>query len=352
MKFIKLIIIILIVFFQTGNVFSENSIFDVNNIKIEKASKLTNEQLANQAIKKGFEELKKKILLDADVKKLSKLNFSQIRELVSYYQMSYKTEEAAKIDIIQYNISFDKVKLHSLFYSRGISYSEIIKKELFILPILKKNNQIFIYNKNFFYDNWNEIYNNELIEFILPLENIEIFERVNSNRDNLLSLEFNDLFEEYLKENVVFILIEDNNLKEEKIIFKAKILGKNIIKNIVLKRKNLSQDKFYEKIIIEVKKELINTIKSQNLIDIRTPSFLNAQLVITKSNNLVELSSRLKKNDLIESIYVQKFNNESVFLKIKYLGKLDKIIRQLEEQKVILKLIGDQWSIKIIQCVN
>ena len=36
------------------------------------------------------------------------------------------------------------------------------------------------------------------------------------------------------------------------------------------------------------------------------------------------------------------------FLKIKYLGKLDKIIRQLENQKIILKLIDDQWSIKII----
>ena len=151
-----------------------------------------------------------------------------------------------------------------------------------------------------------------------------------------------------MKENIAFVLIEDNNFKEEKIFFKAKILEKNIIKNINLKRQNLNQDKFYEKIIIEVKKELINTIKSQNLIDIRTPSFLNAQLVITKTNNLVELNSRLKKIDLIENIYVQEFNNESALLKIKYLGKLDKIIRQLEEQKIILKLIENQWSIKII----
>ena len=54
MKFSKLIIIILIVFFKTGNVFSDNSIFDVNNIKIEKTPQLTNEQLSNQAIKKGY----------------------------------------------------------------------------------------------------------------------------------------------------------------------------------------------------------------------------------------------------------------------------------------------------------
>ena len=348
MKSIKLIIIILIVFFKTGNVFSENSIFDVNNIKIEKTPQLTNEQLSNQAIKKGFKELNKRILLDADIKKLSTISLSQIKELVSYYQMSYKNEETNQTDIIFYNISFDKDKLHSLFYSRGISYSEIVKKELFILPILKKENQIFIYNKNFFYDNWNEVYNNELVEFILPLENIEVIQKVNASKNNLLDLQLNDLFEEYSEENIALILINDNNLKEQKIFFITKILGKNIIKNIVLKKENVSEKIFYQKIIIEVKKQLINTIKSQSLIDIRTPSFLNAKLVITENSNLIELNTRLKKNYLIDNIYVQEFNNESIFLKIKYLGKLDKIIRQLKEKKIILKLIEDQWSIKII----
>ena len=63
---------------------------------------------------------------------------------------------------------------------------------------------------------------------------------------------------------------------------------------------------------------------------------------------MTKLRTRLKKIDLIENIYIQEFNNEIVYLKIKYLGKLDKIIRQLENQKIILRLINDQWSIKLI----
>ena len=39
---------------------------------------------------------------------------------------------------------------------------------------------------------------------------------------------------------------------------------------------------------------------------------------------------------------------ETVILKIKYLGKLNKIIKQLEQQKIILKLKNDQWGIQII----
>ena len=63
---------------------------------------------------------------------------------------------------------------------------------------------------------------------------------------------------------------------------------------------------------------------------------------------MVELNSRLKKIDLIENIYVKEFNNKSVYLKIKYLGELDRIINQLKNQKIILQLIGDEWSIRII----
>ena len=344
----KLILITLIVFLKTGNVLSNTNIFHVNNIEVEKKDKISNEELANQAIKKGFNELINKILLEVDKKKLNQLKLSEIKELVTYYQVVNKINDNIESKKINFNITFDKDKFHDLFYKRGISYSEIENKELFILPILKKGDQIFIYNKNFFYDEWNDSDNLELIEFILPLENIEIIQNVNENKDNLLNLELSYLFKEYAGKNIALVLIEDNNAKEEKIYFKTEILGKNIVKNIIIKRLNSSEEIFYKKIISEIKYEITNLIKSQNLIDIRVPSFLNAKVQVTKKSNLVELNSRLKKIDSIENVYIQEFNNNTIFLKIKYLGKIDKIIRQLRKQNIILSLMGEEWSIKII----
>ena len=348
MKIYKLILIILVFFFKTGNVLSNNSIFNVNNIEVEKKGKITNNKLADQAIKKGFDELINRILLKDDVKTLEQLKFSEIRELVTYYQVLDTTVNENKLKKINFNISFDKDKMHDLFYKKGVSYSEISNKELFILPIFKKENQIFIYNQNFFYDNWNEIYETDLIEFILPLENIEIIQNISTDKNNLLNLNLKDLFIGYSGNNLALIIIEDNDLKEEKIYFKTEILGKKIVKNINLKRSNLNKQEFYQKIIIESKKELTNLVKSQNLIDIRVPSFLNASLLIDKKNNLVELKSRLNQIDLVENLYIKEFNKDSVSLKIKYLGKLENIINQLKEKKVILKLINEEWSIKII----
>ena len=237
--------------------------------------------------------------------------------------------------------------MHHLFHKKGISYSKISDKELFILPILKKNDKIFIYNQNYLYDNWNENSDTKLIEFILPIENIEIVQNINLNRNNLLNLDLTNLFTEYPEKNVALIIVEENNTNIEKVYFKTRILGTNFIKNINIKRLNLNEKEFYKKVIAKTKQEISNLIKSQDLIDIRTPSFLKANLKIDEKNNLVELNKRLKKIDSVENVYIQKFNNDIVILKIKYLGKLDKIIRQMDSQKITLKLFGNQWNIKV-----
>ena len=86
---------------------------------------------------------------------------------------------------------------------------------------------------------------------------------------------------------------------------------------------------------METKKELTNLVKSKNLIDIRTPSFLNVKLNLDDKSNLVELNSRIKNIDLIDNIFVQDFNKDHMNLKIKYLGKLEKMINQLNTKKLI-----------------
>tara|TARA_B100002052_G_C15788775_1_gene555246 strand:+ start:433 stop:810 length:378 start_codon:yes stop_codon:yes gene_type:complete len=105
MKSFNYIILILVIFFKTGNVLSKDNVFNVNNIQIIKTSSISNEQLANQAIKKGYKELVEKILLDKDKKKLADLNLSQIKNLVSYYQIVNKKEgEVENQSTVSFNI--------------------------------------------------------------------------------------------------------------------------------------------------------------------------------------------------------------------------------------------------------
>ena len=343
----KILVIILMLFLKTGNVLSEENMFSVNNIEVTKRLNTSYNKLADEAIKKGYFELVDKIILNKDKQKLLNLNNSQIKNLVAYYQIDSKENNKLE-DILKYNIFFEKEKLYNLFFQKGIFYSEVSDKEIYIVPIFKKNNQVFVYNGNFFYEKWNETYENKLIEFILPLENIEIIQKINSKKNDILEIQLKNLLPEYKNKNLALILIDQTNEKNEKIFIKTRIVEKEINKNIQVSKLDLSEGEYYKKIIKEISEELVNLIKSQNLIDIRTPSFLNTKLLMSKNDNLVELNKRLKNIDLIDNIFVQELNNKYVLIKIKYLGKLDKIIKQLEKQKIILELTGDEWRLKVI----
>ncbi len=348
MNYIKSIFFIIVIFIKTGNVLSKENIFDVNNVEIIKNLNFTNQELANQAIKKGFEKLKEKILLEQDLNKLDNISPSQLTNLVKYYQVINDENENNDENKIIFNIFFDKEKLHNLFFEKNIFYSEIFDKEVFLLPVIMIKDQVFVYNNNLFYEKWNEIYNGTLIEFIIPIENIEVLQKINLKKDNILDISLKNLFPEYEKNNLAFVIIDYSNQQNVKIYLKTNILGKSFNKNLNIKNKDLNLTQLTEKIVLGVSKELINLVKSKNLIDVRTPSFINTKLLINRKSNLVELNKRLEKIDSIENIFVQEFNNEYVLLKIKYLGKLEKIMSLLKQEKVILKLINDQWSLQII----
>ena len=341
MKLLKQVIIILIVFFKTGNLLSENNLFNVNNILINKKDNLSNNQLADKAIKKAFDQLSKRILLKKDIQKISELNYLNIRELVTYYNISKKSVN----DNVIFNVTFDKNKIHNLFYNKGILYSDIIDKDFYILPIFLKQNEIYIFSNNYFYKNWNEFDNDDLLEFILPLENIEIIQSINNSKNDLLSLNLDLIFNEYADKNIALVIIENDKLNKEKIYLKAKIQDKFISKNLNIK-KDIEETHSKNRVISLLKEEITNLVKSENLIDIRTPAFINVKLNLNKENNLVIFNSKIKKIDLIEDIFVLDFNKDYVNIKIKYLGKLERMVNQLKKENITLQLINDEWLIK------
>ena len=81
----------------------------------------------------------------------------------------------------------------------------------------------------------------------------------------------------------------------KKIYLKTRIQSNLISKNLNLKKNDLEKGDFDKKTIFKIKQELTKLVKSQNLIDISTPYFLNVKLNLDKKSNLVLLSSESKK---------------------------------------------------------
>ena len=347
MKFFFLIIYILIILFKTGNVLSDNNIFNVNNIEIDKETSKNNEKLVNLAFQKGFKELINRLLLEDDYKKISTTNLEQIKKLISYYQIKNDDEQKINNNKVIFNIFFDKDKMHDFFYQKNILYSDIINTDITIFPLLIKNKEYFIYAKNYFYENWKNENSKDLIQYILPVENIESIQKIKVNKENIYNLNIKEFFKEYSSENMVFAIIEVNK-NSAKVFLNTQISGKKINKNLYISNSGLEKKNFNDEIILEIKNIIKDLIKAQNLIDVRTPSFLNVEIKLNNKKNLVEFNDRLKKIDLIDNFYVQQLNKDFVLIKIKYLGKINKIIKKLKDQNIDLYLREGQWELNII----
>jgi len=348
MKNLIFICCILIILFKTGNVLSSNNIFSVNNIEITKEISQNREKLVNQAFLKGFDKLINRLLLETDYRKLSNTSLNEIKKLISHYQIVSPDKKKNENKNLKVNIFFDKDRIHDFFYNRNILYSDIVNTEVILFPLLIKKKKYFIYTKNYFYENWNDENDDNLIQYTLPVENIENIQKINSNKDSIFNLNVPDFFKEYEIENIVFANIEINKNNAE-VFLNTRIEGKKVNKRLSINEKqNLDQKEFYNKIILEINNIIRDLIKSENLIDVRTPSFLNVKIAMNNKSNLVEFNNKLEKIDLIDDFYVQQLNRDYVLVKIKYLGKIKKIINKLKEQNINLKMIEGEWQLKII----
>ena len=347
MKNLLFISFILIILFKTGNVLSDNNIFNVNNVDINKDNSKENKNLTNLAFKEAFDRLTYRLLLEEDYRKVYKTDLNEIKKLISYYQVinpGNKENNKNK----SFNVFFDKDRMHNFFYNRNLLYADISDTEVVIFPLLKEDKKYFIYSKNYFYENWNKKTSSSLIKYFLPVENIENIQKINLKEKDIYNLNITDFFQEYSNNNIVFANIEINKNKAN-IFLNTKIEGKKIKKTIsFLNKDEVSKSDFFDNIISLTNKVIKDLIKSQNLIDVRTPSFLNVKIKLNDQKNFVKFNNRIEKIDLIDNFYVQKLHKDYILVKIKYLGKINKIIEKLKEQNINLKMIAGDWELSII----
>ena len=347
MKNLKYIIFILIILFKTGNVLYAESIFTVNNIQVNKKTFKNKEELINIAFKKGFDQLNSKILLEEDYSKIKNISLRNIKNLVSHYQI-IKNKDDDNQTLALINLYFKRDKMYNFYSQNNIKYSDVSGKILKILPVLLLNDEIFIYDNNFFYENWIENTKekkNENIEYVFPIENLETIEAIKKNQDNLEIINLDNIFDKDIEKDNLLIII-DYDKQKTKFFLKGTISSKKIIKNLTYMDKKVEKIE-YLNILKFLKKEILELVKSQNIIDVGAPSFLNINLSLKNQNDLFLFQNILSGVDLIENFKVKKFNNRFAYINIKYYGKINKIREKLIEKGLDIKFNNNEWSARL-----
>ena len=352
-KIFKLVIIIItFILIKTETSYSSNSLIDVDKLELKISDDLGDEEILERTYLKSFNKLITKIVLSKDYP-LAQSEATQ--DVIKDMVFSYKLKDSRnndnindQRDYVEVNYKYDKLTVYNFLRKLNISFSSASEIEVSIFPVLVINNNLNIFN-NFFYENWLDQNENqsELVTYLLPAEDLDVIDFFKKNSDSYNQININDPVLNRESKNIVLIFFEEKN-DVLSIYLKSKILNDNKVQNL---RFNLSSSKKsldYNFIINVLKKNISDTWKLKNLVDLNIPLNLKLNLEIKNLNESTEVFDKIKFIEIIEDYKVNLITKDKIILELKYYGNLKTLQEKLNEKQIEMFEKNFEWFIRKI----
>ncbi len=350
-KFLSFVIICLstLIFSSILITSAESKIFKIADIEISEPfnNNFNKEKVINKAFVVAFEELNSSIITTKDKPKIKSTKLRDIKYLIESFEIKNESFLDKKY-IAKFNVNFNKKRTLNFFEKKNIFPSLRKNKNFLTILIFIDNdkNQIFLYEKNPFFKNWNK--NSEkyfLINYILIEEDIEDLKIINENKDNIENYQFNEIIKKYgLNDYIISIIFKNKN--ELKILSKfffdneLKIIN-NTYKNIDLNDQNKLDD-----LIFKTKINLEDLWKGKNLINTSLKLPINLQLDPKDTLKIINLEKEMDKIDLIYNYYVTNISSKTLNYKIIFNGSPDQFLKIMSEKNFTIDIKNEIWKIK------
>jgi hypothetical protein len=338
---------LLIVFFSTT--YSNANAFKVSNIEISSPFELNFEK--NNVIDKGFQasfsDLISMITTSGDRKKIKNVPIKELTGMIDSFTISdekfINNEYFANLET-----TFNKKKILKFLENKNIFPSIPQRNKVLLFPILieAKNNNIYLFNNNIFYDTWNEQKNSyDLLDYLLPSEDIEDLVELQKTSKDIETYDFSNLINKYdIKDSIILIIYKEsdsvrtfskinlnNTLKiQNKNYPEIDVLNNNDFSNIIKSLKQLYEDQWKKN------SEINTSIKLPITISINSK----------KTKKIIELEKVLFSMDLVSDFSVLNFNSESIQYKIIYNGTPNIFLSDMREKNLELEIKDNMWTLK------
>ncbi len=334
------------IFFSTGNGYAKT--FSINDIEISRPFEINfnKNQIIDEGFVKAFNELILSIAQSKDQKKLKITSINQIKGMIETF--SIKDEKF--IDEIYYltlNVSFNKKNIFSLLESKNIFPSLPLKKDFLFIPVFvdQNKNQISIFSENKLFTSWNvNIKKHNLLNYILPTQDLDDFSLIKKNINNLETYDFKEITNKYnINDHIIMIVYKNND--NIRVFSKIYFNQKNNLKNLNFDQVNFNNEEEIYKFIDNIKLVYEDFWKSQN--QINTSVKLSLNISIDNKNNLkIDKFERILSDmDLINNFYIYKFDNKNNFYKIIFNGTPDKFLDVMDHKNYEFEIKNKIWIV-------
>ena len=335
------------IFFSTENIYAKT--LTVNDIEIFTPFEINfdKNEIIDEGFTKAFDHLVLSIVQTKNQEKLKEIPLGLIKGMIE----TFSIKEEKFINEIYYltlNVSFNKKKLFNLLESKNIFPSLPVKKNVFFIPIIldENNNEIFIFSESDLFNKWNsEIKSYHLLEYILPTDDLEDFNLIKLNSDNLENYNFKEIIQKYNLDDYIITIIFKNG-KNIRVLNKINFKNKIDIKNLSFENINFNNEKEIQIFIENLKSIFENYWKSKN--EINTSVKLHLTISIDNRNNskVSEFEALLTNTDLIYDFNIYKFNNKNIIYKVIFNGSPDYFLKIMKDKNYEFDIQNQIWNLK------
>ncbi len=341
------ILALTIFFFSTEKVRAKS--FEINNIEISKPfeKNFDKNKVIDDGFRKAFLELIYKSTKSSDYKKFEIVNINEIKSMIETF--SIEEEKFINQDYhVTLGVSFNKRKIFDYLEKKNIYPSQIINEKFLFIPILidEKIDDLLIFTNNPVYNNWNiNTQTYELIEYLLPSEDLEDLNLIKKNLKDIETYDFSEITKKYYLNNYIIALIFKSN-NEIRVLSKIYSDKNEIIKNNSFQSLDLSDIEDLNLLIESLKNLFEDTWKKLNEINtsIKLPIIIKIKNENLKKSNNFELF--LNEIDLVSDYSVQKFNKEFIFYEVLFNGTVQNFINIMKNKNYNLDTQKKIWMIK------
>ena len=330
----------------TSKSFPDENVFIIENVKVEGKIDLnfSRDQYTNKAFLSSFQILMSKVLLEKDMGKLKNIKLNKIRDLVKSFQIleeSYKNEKYKAI----YKIIYNDSKIKKFLIQENISFSQPKNIKAIFYPVLFVDGEIKSFNDNFFYKKWLNIeIKTNLINFILPIEDLDDISEIVKMKNKIEELNIDTLVNKYNVISYVFALMSYQE-KELNVHLKTNFNNNKLSKNISYKIKNINDQEELNIILKNLKMKITDLWKQENIINLAMPLSIRIKFEHSNLKNLDKLKNIFYKINIIENYELEEFNIKNSYFKIYYYGNPKKLSSELIKVGYELKNNQGRWQL-------
>ena len=324
---------------------AKENIFIVKDIKIEGSYNInfSREKFIDRAIEKSFTKLLSNILLLEDLDKLESINLEKIKVLIYSFKILEEDFKDNKYSAT-FEISYDDNKIKRFLSEKNISYYDPKNTTIIFFPILFIDDEIKIFNDNYFYKNWPNDLDDKSVEFLLPIEDVDDILSINKTKNEIENVNFKKLAIRYNIENYAAAIMSYTS-NQLKVYLKTSLDFKEYNKNIFYNVQDLNDEAKLNFIIRDLKLKILDMWKRANLINIPLPLNILVKFQYDNLSDLSDLEKTLNKIHMINKYSLKEFDYKNSSYRINYSGDPKKLTDEFSRFNYLLRYNQTNWEL-------